>query len=72
MTPRNTDGAELTLIPGATFIMGSSAFDLQAEDNESPEHEVNLEEFYIYTHEVTNQMYEACVTAGECKGLSVL
>jgi len=72
ITPRNTDGAELTLIPGATFQMGSSAIDPQAEDNESPEHEVTLEDFYIYTHEVTNQMYEACVTAGGCIGLNVL
>jgi len=70
-SPRNTDGAELTLIPGATFQMGSSTLDPQAEENESPEHEVTLEEFYIYTHEVTNQMYEACVTAGECIGINV-
>ena len=49
ITPHNTDGADLTLIPGATFQMGSFASDPQAEENESPEHEVTLEDFYIYT-----------------------
>ena len=66
ITPRNTDGAELTLIPGATFQMGSPASDPEAEENESPEHEVTLEDFYIYTYEVTNQMYEDCVADGVC------
>jgi len=49
LTPRNTDGADLTFIPGATFQMGSYASDPLAERNESPEHEVSLEDFYIYT-----------------------
>jgi len=72
LTPRNTDGADLTFIPGATFQMGSYASDPLAERNESPEHEVSLEDFYIYTHEVTNQMYESCVTADGCVQLYVL
>jgi len=71
-TPHNTDGAELTFIPGATFQMGSSAFDPQAEENEYPEHEVTLADFYIYTHEVTNQMYEDCISDGGCAELNVL
>ena len=64
--PSNTDGAELTFIPGATFLMGSSTSDLLADEDELPQHEVTLGEFYIYTYEVTNQMYAACVDAGGC------
>ena len=70
--PANTDGAELTFIPGATFQMGSATSDLLAEEDELPQHEVTLGEFYIYTYEVTNQMYGACVVAGGCMGLETL
>ena len=72
ITPHNIDGADLTFIPGATFQMGSYASDPLAEGNESPAHEVTLEDFYIYTHEVTNQMYETCITDGGCIELKVL
>jgi formylglycine-generating enzyme required for sulfatase activity len=62
----NTDGAELTLIPGATFQMGSSAADTLAAEDEIPQHQVAVDEFYLYTYEVTNQMYTACVESGYC------
>ena len=64
--PSNTDGAELTYIPGATFQMGSVATDLLADEDEFPQHDVNIDEFHIYTYEVTNQMYGACLDAGYC------
>ena len=59
ITPRNTDGAELTLIPGATFQMGSATSDLLADKDEFPQHQITLTDYYIYTYEVTNQMYSA-------------
>ena len=64
--PANTDGAEVTYIPGATFLMGSVTTDLLADEDEHPQHEVTVDEFYIYTNEVTNQMYGDCVDAGFC------
>jgi len=70
--PSNTDGAEITFIPGATFQMGSATSDLLADEDELPQHQVTLGEFYIYTYEVTNQMYAACVDAGGCMGLETL
>lgn len=70
--PSNTDGAEITFIPGATFQMGSATSDLLADEDELPQHQVTLGEFYIYTYEVTNQMYADCVDAGGCMGLETL
>lgn len=70
--PSNTDGAELTFIPGATFQMGSATSDLLADEDEQPQHQVTLDDFYTYTHEVTNQMYAACVDAGGCMGVQSL
>jgi len=70
--PPNTDGAELTFIPGATFLMGSSQEDLLADQDEFPSHEVTVVGFYIYTHEVSNQMYSACVEAASCLGIDSL
>jgi len=64
--PANTDGAEITYIPGATFQMGSAPTDLLADEDEFPQHDVTVDEFHIYTYEVTNQMYGACIDAGYC------
>jgi len=65
-TPHNTDGADVTFIPGATFQMGSPTTDTLADEDELPQHQVTVNEFHIYTYEVTNQMYGACVDAGYC------
>ncbi len=70
--PTNTDGAETILIPGARFWMGSDSADAQADADEFPRHQVALSGFYIYTHEVTNEMYARCVTAGACLPIQVL
>ncbi len=60
------DGAETILIPGGSFQMGSADADAQADEDEKPVHTVTLDDFYLYTHEVTNEMYAACVDAGAC------
>lgn len=64
--PANTDGAETILIPGATFWMGSEETDTLAFEDEMPWHQVTVSGFFIYTHEVTNEMYARCVEAGDC------
>ncbi len=70
--PSNTDGAETILIPGATFWMGSTDTDTLAAVDEMPFHRVTLDSFYLYTHEVTNKMYAACVDAGFCLPINVM
>lgn len=70
--PTNTDGAETILIPGGRFWMGSDPADAQADADELPRHQVALNGFYIYTHEVTNEMYARCVDAGACLPIRVL
>ncbi len=66
LVPHNTDGAEVTYIPGGTFQMGSAAPDELADEDEFPQHQVTVSDLYIYTYEVTNQMYNVCVEAGYC------
>ncbi len=70
--PSNTDGAETILIPGAAFWMGSEATDALADEDEIPRHQVTLDGFYIYTHEVTNGMYADCAAAGGCLPVNVM
>lgn len=55
------DGIEMVLIPAGKFIMGSPK-DVGDED-ESPQHEVFVEDFYIDVHEVTNREYKRFVEA---------
>ncbi len=70
--PTNTDGAETMLIPAGSFWMGSTDTEPLAKADEKPFHQVTLDAFYLYTHEVTNKMYAACVEAGACIPLDVL
>jgi formylglycine-generating enzyme required for sulfatase activity len=53
------DGSTLVYVPPSEFKMGDGAFD-------APEHSVTLEGYWIYKTEVTNRMYEQCVTVGSC------
>jgi len=58
------DGMVLVHIPSGSFIMGNNNED--AYYDETPEHEVYLDEYYIDKFEVTNKQYALCVKAGEC------
>jgi formylglycine-generating enzyme required for sulfatase activity len=72
-TPNARDGAEMILIPGGRFLMGSTKAEVDAqfrdaglpEDwkkhtlDEEPRHERTLKPFYIYKYEVTNEQYQA-------------
>ena len=65
--PANTDGAETIFIPGGTYPIGSDpAQDPNAIPDEQPQRDVVLTSYNIFTHEVTNAMYQACVEAGDC------
>ena len=58
-TMTGEDGITLFYIPAGVFTMGSNSDD-------SPEHLVNLDAFWIDQTEVTNSMYAKCVEAGIC------
>ena len=72
LMPANTNGAEAILIPGGSFWMGSENTDTLAGDDEMPRHQITLDGFYIYIHEVTNEMYADCVAVGACMGIQEL
>ncbi len=71
------DGAEMILIPGGSFLMGSTKEEVDAqfretglpEDwkehtrDEEPRHKRTLKPFYIYKYEVTNEQYKAFIDA---------
>jgi formylglycine-generating enzyme required for sulfatase activity len=62
------DGMQLIFIPEGVFTMGDGS----GNADESPEHEIYLNAFWIDQTEITNKQYEACVQAGECpEALSV-
>ena len=69
--PANTDGAETVFVPGGVFWMGSPDTDEDANEDEMPYHQVTQSGFYIYTHEVTNEMYAACVEARACLPIQI-
>lgn len=56
------DGMEMVFIPNGIFTMGSN----NGEENESPEHEIYLDNYWIDKTEVTNAMYYECVKSRGC------
>jgi serine/threonine-protein kinase len=60
------DGAEMVYVPAGEFLMGSE--DADAYDDETPEHTVYLDAYWIYKHEVTNAQYRQCIEDGVCSG----
>ncbi|MBI5952696.1 MAG: SUMF1/EgtB/PvdO family nonheme iron enzyme [Chloroflexi bacterium] len=61
---RDQKNVPMILIPAGTFTMGS---DETGDVGSRPAHEVNVDAFYIDKFEVTNEMYDACVYAVECR-----
>lgn len=61
------DGMELVYIPAGNFIYGVNSNDPYWQGAEIPQHEVYLDSYSIYRTEVTNGMYEKCVTDRGCK-----
>lgn len=62
---RTFGGAPMVLIPAGEFVMGS-ANDPLAFGNESPQHLVSLDAFWMDQYEVTNARYAQCVAAKAC------
>lgn len=58
------DGMPQVQIPVGTLHMG--AFDVNAEVDEKPGHEVRMDSFWMDKLEVTNGMYTLCIQAGAC------
>jgi serine/threonine protein kinase/formylglycine-generating enzyme required for sulfatase activity len=60
---RPADGMVMVFVPEGEFNMGSN----NGESGEQPVHTVYLDAFWIDKTEVTNLMYEKCVSAGACQ-----
>jgi formylglycine-generating enzyme required for sulfatase activity len=60
------DGMEMMYVPMGTFTMGSGATNYNGVVDDPP-HTVDLDAFWIDKTEVTNQMYQLCVSAGNCE-----
>ena len=54
----------MILIPAGEFTMGS---DTSGDAASKPAHQVNVDAFYIDKYEVTNEMYDVCAYAVECR-----
>ena len=51
------DGMTMVYVPAGTFQMGTPGGDANARANESPQHAVTLDGFWIDKTEITNQMF---------------
>ncbi|HAF60994.1 MAG TPA: hypothetical protein DCK95_01550 [Anaerolineaceae bacterium] len=63
---RASDGMKLIYVPEGESWVGSGEWDHEFNLDETPEHKVYLDAFWLYKTEVTNAMYAECVTAGSC------
>jgi len=54
-------GVTMRLVPAGEFTMGSETY-----DDEKPIHQVYLDAYYMDKYEMTNALYETCVSAGVC------
>ena len=50
---------EMVYIPGGSFLMGSPGNEKRREGNESPQHQVTLQPFYMGKYLITQQQYQA-------------
>ena len=61
---KDNKNVPMRLIPAGEFTMGSND---SGDIGSRPATKINLEAFYIDKFEVTNEMYDACVYAVECR-----
>jgi len=61
---KDTKNIPMVLIPAGEFTMGN---DDTGDAISRPAHQVYVEAFYIDKYEVTNEMYDACSYAVECR-----
>jgi serine/threonine-protein kinase len=60
------DEMVMNFVPAGEFMMGSSDADVDAEQDEKPQHAVYLAAYWMDRTEVTNALYARCVTAEVC------
>ncbi len=60
--PPSSNRDNMILIPAGYFLMGSST----GQADETPEHPVLLDTFYIDKYEVSNDEYRNCINQGGC------
>jgi len=61
---KDSKNVTMVLIPAGEFTMGS---DVTGNAESRPAHTIYLDAFYIDKYEVTNEMYDACAFAVECR-----
>jgi formylglycine-generating enzyme required for sulfatase activity/serine/threonine protein kinase len=66
-TPATRCPADMVLIPGGKFFMGSDNVDNKALAGSRPAHQVEVADFCIDVHEVTVAAYAKCSDTGSCK-----
>ena len=57
------DTSTLVYVPGGEFVMGA---DEPEKQDFNPAHPVDVGGFWIYSTKVTNEMYDLCVSLGQC------
>ena len=62
------NGMEMMLVPAGEFKMGSA--EGVGDEDEHPQHAVNLDAFWMDKTEVTIAMYLECLNAGKCENQS--
>lgn len=60
------DGMVQVFVPAGDFLMGSTANDAEAYNDEKPQHRVYLDAYWIDSTEVTKEQYQKCVASGKC------
>ena len=60
------DTAVYVRVPVGEFTMGSTGTEQNYDDNEKPQHQVTLDEFWMLRTEVTNAQYKECVEKKGC------
>ncbi|MEM7556431.1 MAG: formylglycine-generating enzyme family protein [Cyanobacteria bacterium P01_A01_bin.84] len=58
---------EMVKIPGGTFKMGSPENELKHRKNESPQHQVTVQPFYIGKYQVTQEQWKAVANLPQVK-----
>ncbi len=67
------DGAQMVFVPSGSFLMGSDpSKDPYFWGAEAPEHTITLDSYWIYRTEVTQGMYQKCVSNGSCNTPEVI
>ena len=54
-------GLEMVYIPGGTFLMGAPKTEEGSDDNERPQHYVNVKPFYMGKYTITQEQWEKVV-----------